>query len=119
MIKESELSIRAKSILNQIREYHWKIAELNRLKQEDPEESKLYAEYNIDRTKRRIRNLKKDVEFVQELERNTKTNLEQTIVNCMMDGMNVTDIAKLLNLSRNYIYTLLDEVISHEIKRLK
>jgi DNA-binding CsgD family transcriptional regulator len=118
-------------IENAIRNYHWLIKEIARLKGElglignplmnknEPGQQRHGRPQNptlneVIRRETRLETLKKFQEKVEYVERNTLVALddrEMTVLNCLLDGMNISNISRHMGYSKRTIYSIKEEIV--------
>ena len=97
-------------IFETIREYHWMIRELERLKKTQAESSLVDYETKRRRQKReRAERFEERLNFVSDHQQ-LFTEEEQAILDCIMDGMTATDAAKHLCTYRHKISRTLEAI---------
>jgi cystathionine beta-lyase family protein involved in aluminum resistance len=115
-----------------IRNYHWLIKEIARLKNElglignplmnknEPGQQRNGRPQNptlneVIRRETRLETLKKFQEKVEYVERNTLVDLddrEMTVLNCLLDGMNISNISRHMGYSKRTIYSIKEEIVA-------
>jgi DNA-binding NarL/FixJ family response regulator len=128
------LKIRTYDIYDIIKGYHWMVKEIDRLTDQlDETEFNGVAQYGIeaampkggsvtpngldgeaqrrDKKRNRLFEYKYKVEFINERESRIKDEKERVILDCMLDGMTLTAIAKHMNISRTQVNHLQDEIV--------
>jgi cystathionine beta-lyase family protein involved in aluminum resistance len=118
-------------IENAIRNYHWLIKEIARLKGElgmignplmnknEPGQQKHGRPTNptlneVIRRETRLETLKKFQEKVEYVEKNTLVivdDREMTVLNCLLDGMNISNISRHMGYSKRTIYSIKEEIV--------
>ena len=118
-------------IENAIRNYHWLIKEIARLKGElgmignplmnksEPGQQKHGRPTNptlneVIRRETRLETLKKFQEKVVYVEKNTLVitdDREMTVLNCLLDGMNISNISRHMGYSKRTIYSIKEEIV--------
>lgn len=118
-------------IENAIRNYHWLIKEIARLKGElgmignplmnksEPGQARQGRPTNptlneVIRRETRLETLKKFQEKVEYVERNTLVitdDREMTVLNCLLDGMNISNISRHMGYSKRTIYSIKEEIV--------
>ncbi|MCK6203941.1 DNA-binding response regulator [Bacillus infantis] len=120
-------------IENALRDYHWMIKEIMRLKEElNTSNASVTAAYGIEASMpkgsgtsdptgreviqrdRRHKTLKKFEEKVKFIEQNSSCindDRELTVLNCMLDGLNIVSISQHMGFSERKVYGLKDEIV--------
>ncbi len=120
-------------IENALRDYHWMIKEIQRLREElNTTNAKVTASYGIEATlpkgsgtsdptgreviqrERRYNTLKRFEEKVRFVERHStcmSSDMELTVLNCMLDGLSVVAISQHLGFSERKIYSIKDCIV--------
>jgi hypothetical protein len=120
-------------IENALRDYSWMIKEIQRLKEElNTTNAKVTASYGIEATlpkgggtsdptgreviqrDRRYKTMKKFEDKVSFIEKNSsciKSDRELTVLNCMLDGMNIVGISQHMGFSERKVYTIKDDIV--------
>jgi len=123
-----------KEIEQILRDYNWMMKEIARLRGylEDAGEgnSRTYEEMSMPRGKggtsdpvfqeaarrekkwKRLERLEKKVRFVQDRIDNIEDERERATLDCMLDGMNIPEIARHFGISERYVYTMRDRIVS-------
>ena len=132
------INININDIEQAIRNYHWMVNEIIRLKEElktiDQSNTSKYgidatmprasntsdSVYNIvakrDRSYRTLKKFEAKVKFINDNIVFIKDDLEITILNCLLDGMNISGIAHHLKLSERKVYGIKDDIVKRMAK---
>lgn len=116
-----------------IKNYHWMVAEVKRLNEElESVNSKMTAQYGTEssmpkgggitdsvanevckreRCQRSLSKFKKKVEFVDKSALTIEDDMELTVLNCLMDGLSISQIAHHMRLSERKIYGIKDDLV--------
>jgi DNA-directed RNA polymerase specialized sigma subunit len=120
-------------VSNIIRDYHWMVKEISRinniLKDTEftgtaqygleatlPKGNKVHhdkMDFEVDRRikkSRRVEKMERKIRFIQERFDRLKDEREKVILDCLLDGMNLTDISEHLGMSRKHIHKIKDNI---------
>lgn len=119
-----------------LRDYHWMVREISRLRSYlDDAGERTIGQYGIDagqpkprggtsdpvhmevvrreRQWKRIEKMEKKVRYVQERIESVDDERERTVLDCMLDGMNIVAIARHMGISERYVYIIRDRIVSN------
>lgn len=99
-----------------INQYNWMYKELKRISNIEHEGA---FDYKSDRQYQRMIHLKSVVEAVERLDQHLRNDLEDTIYDCMLDGMSYRAIAKHLNMSIGKLHELKENMLDHITNQYK
>lgn len=116
-----------------LRDYHWMIREIERLREllgdagerivrnyEDmdmPKSKEIRSDPVAIEASRRERHWKKlrsyerKVTFIQERIEHIKGDRERTVLDCMLDGMNIVNIARHMGMSERQVFRIKDNIV--------
>lgn len=120
-------------IENALRDYHWMIKEIQRLKEElNTTNSKMSATYGIeatlpkgsgtsdpvgkeviqrDRRHRTLKRFESKVQFVDKYSLCIEDDREMAVLNCMLDGMSFVGISQHMGYSERKVYKIKDDIV--------
>ncbi|WP_051291314.1 LuxR C-terminal-related transcriptional regulator [Fictibacillus gelatini] len=129
--------LKRKEIEDALRDYHWMIKEIDRLHEElATANTSCTTQYGIEaslpkangnsdtvgrevinreRKRRTLTKLEAKVQFIENNMACIEDARQLTVLNCMLDGMNIVSISQHMGFSERTVYTIKDEIV----KRMK
>ena len=120
-------------IENALRDYHWMVREISRLREElSTVNSSVTAAYGLqasmpksnetsdstareviqrDRRHRTLKKFEKKVRFIEERSVCVRDDREIAVLNCMLDGMSIVAISQHMGFSERKVYHIKDDIV--------